>query len=102
MTWQEFLESDYNIDGWKKTEYIAVGKTTIQGVSEIEYRYIEIGDNKTGISVEEIGWDCGGTFNGRNTSYTDYYPIETEHGIETIDSKIINDYTYDFNPGVSC
>ena len=89
MTWQEFLESDYNIDNWTQTEYFYT-LFKKQNNEEIVDEYYRIGDNKIGISVGPVSYGCGGGVYLR--SYNPIIILPEEY--ETIEKTITNGYTY--------
>ena len=84
MTWEEFLDSDYNVDGWTATEYSAVMHTS-------EYQDIQAGDHyyyfengKIGVSTGVQGWACNwyqtlDSYEEIKDAYTDEEVINGHH-----------------------
>ena len=102
MSWEDFLNSDYNIDDWNESAYKYTRRTNKPG-GGYDYINYDIGENTIGISTGLNGVTCGRDNYG-NWFYFDNYMliINTEGNYATLDMKIINGYNYGIDGGMGC
>ena len=99
MTWEEFLNSGYNTEGWETADYYSEHHYTPTGGTEnISYSYYP--GNKKGISIREESLNCGSV--GGYMWKKNYISIVSSSGFETIDKTIQKGYNYGLNYGNEC
>ena len=100
MTWQEFVDSDYNTSQWKTTPYI-YARITAYVNGEPQYEYTSFEDDKLGIYNDITSIDCGSST--PPLGFLNYHLIRDNNiNNETTDMLIKDGYTYNFLGEVTC
>ena len=88
MTWEEFLDSKYNVNGWVPLNYTEI-KRHYNSADDYYDVYTYIPNDGVGVNVYSENWGCGGGF----SIYS--YPCLTSNGsIELVGNQIKKGYYY--------
>lgn len=100
MTWQEFVDSEYNTSQWKTTPYI-YARITAYVNGKPQYEYIPFEDDKLGIYNNTSEVNCGSI--APPFGFLNYNLIRDNNGNkETTDMLIKDGYTYNSLNQMTC